>query len=454
MGAARQLSAAAAFASLPIEQQAAELAAMSDEDKLALNWSWEFWARPSQHIPPGAWKYWIINAGRGAGKTRSGAEWVRYKVSNGCGRVSLIAPTAADARDVMVEGESGILAVCWKGDKAGKPLYEPSKRRITWENGAQAALFSAEESERLRGPQSDAIWADELAAWGGTKSRALQEKTRRAVWDMAMFGLRLGDHPQALVTTTPKPSALLRELLADPESVVSSGSTYDNADNLAPSFLAEMRKKYEGTRLGRQELHAVMLDDVQGALWTAETIGAPVDSVPPLKRVVVGVDPSGADGSGEGDSDDIGIVVAAETESGEFIVLEDATLNASPSGWAKEVKRASEKHGADKVVVETNFGGALAMSNIRTAWPDAPLKKVVASRGKHIRAEPIASLYEQGRVKHVRGLGKLESQMEKMTLSGYSGDGSPDRLDALVWALTELSSTPAYVWFVDGKAVE
>lgn len=366
----------------------------------------------------------------------------------------MIAPTADAARAVMVEGDSGILSVCWPGDPMGAPDYEPSKRRITWENGATVHLFSAEEPERLRGPQCEFFWGDEMAAWGGSKSKELQEKIRQMTWDMAMFGLRLGDHPQALVTTTPKPSTLLRKLLADPKSVVSRGSTFDNAANLAPSFLEEIREKYDGTRLGRQELYAEMLLDVPGALWTEEMFPAPLDELPELARVVVGVDPSGASGDEDESNNSIGIVVAAKTAAGDYVVIEDASCALSPAGWAKRVVAMLDKHDADKIVAEVNYGGAMVVSNIRTVRADAPVKKVTASRGKAVRAEPIAALYEQGKVRHMRGLGALEDQMTKMTLNGYEGDGSPDRVDALVWALTELSSRRGtHSFYVGGQAV-
>lgn len=443
------------LASLPPDRQAAILANLSDAEAAELVNDWPLWARPSQLAPPGDWRFWLFVAGRGAGKTRAGAEWVRAKVKEGCGRISLIAPTAADARDVMVEGESGLLSVCWakdrtaKGEPMGRPLYEPSKRRITWENGAQAALFSAEEADRLRGPQSDAIWADELAAWGKGAEAEKQERHRRYTWDMAMFGLRLGTHPQAMVTTTPKPSKLLRQLMQDARAVVTSGSTFDNAANLAPSFLDAIRDRYEGTRLGRQELYAELLDDVPGALFTAGMF-QPLDGEPALTRVVVGVDPSGASGAADETADEIGIVVAAmlrdrdEQGRSRFAILEDATCRLSPLGWARRASERYEAHRADAIVAERNFGGAMVESNIRTVAKNARVKLVTASRGKAVRAEPVAALYEQGRVYHARGLDELEGQMMHMTTTGYVGEGSPDRLDAAVWALSELMGGSAY----------
>lgn len=354
--------------------------------------------------------------------------------------MALIAPTAADARDTMVEGESGLLAVCWdkdkdaKGREMGRPLYEPSKRRVTWGNGAQATLYSAEEPDRLRGPQSDASWCDELAAW----THMIE------TWDMLQFGLRLGSHPQAMVTTTPRPVQLLRQLVKDEATVITRGSTFDNAANLAPSFLAKVRDRYEGTRLGRQELYAEILDDVPGAIWTADMFKPIREAPKDLSRVVVGVDPSGI-GSSEDEGDSQGIVVAGRKRDGLFVVLEDLTCRLSPLGWARVAVDAYERWRADAIVAERNFGGAMVESNIRTVSRNARIKMVTASRGKVVRAEPVAALYEQGRVQHMPGLQDLESQMMHMTTTGYLGEGSPDRLDAAVWALSDVKAMP------DGK---
>mgnify|MGYP003451143592 CR=1 FL=1 len=433
------LSPSAWLASQPQAFQQAELAKLTETAKAELNWTWRgWWARPSQLAPDGDWRQWLYIAGRGAGKTRGGAEWVREQVKAGIGRIHLIAPTAGDARDVMVEGDSGVLSVCWPGDKdtkgnvIGRPLYEPSKRRITWENGAMATLFSAEEPERLRGPQCGAIWADELAAW----------KNAQSTWDMAMFGLRLGTDPRAIVTTTPKPVPLVRALMKDPGSVITRGSTYDNAANLAAPFLQSIRDRYEGTRLGRQEINAELLDDVPGALWTDAMFRHGV--IPDAQRIVVAVDPSGADGNPESGADEIGIIVAAKLIDGTFAILEDATCNLSPSGWGRRAVDRYKTHGAALIVAERNFGGAMVESVIRTADRDANIKLVTASKGKAVRAEPVAALYEQGRVAHAPGLERLEAQMLQMTLTGYVGDGSPDRLDAAVWAITELMAGSSY----------
>lgn len=398
--------------------------------------------------PEGDWLTWIILAGRGFGKTRTGAEWVREQVRLGARRVGLIAPTASDARDVMVEGESGLLSVCWAGDRTitgeslGRPSYEPSKRRLTWANGAIGTLFSAEEPERLRGPQHDRLWADELASW----------KYLRDTWDMAMFGLRLGDRPRTCITTTPKPLPLLKEIIKDPRTVVTRGSTFDNASNLAPTFLKAVKDKYEGTRLGRQELNAEILDDLPGALWTRDAIdGTRVREAPELQRVVIAVDPSGTKGTSD-DGDEIGIVAAGLGVDGRAYVLADRTCKLSPDGWGRRAVNAYHEFTADRIVAERNFGGAMVEHVIRTIDKDVAYKEVTASRGKVARAEPVAALYEQGRVSHVGSMPELEDQMCQIAPEGYVGEGSPDRADALVWALTELMLNDGFAYGMLGVA--
>lgn len=420
---------------MPPAQIQAALASLTDDQCEQLVHDWRFLARPNQLAPDGDWQNWLILAGRGFGKTRTGAEWVREQVKAGVRRVHLIAPTASDARDVMVEGESGLLNVCWAGDRTlqgeplGRPAYEPSKRRLTWANGAVATMFSAEEPERLRGPQAEIMWADELAAW----------KYLRETWDMAMFGLRLGDRPRSCITTTPKPLPLVREIAKDPRTAITRGSTFDNATNLAPSFLQAIRDKYEGTRLGRQELNAELLDDFPGALWTRAMIDLARKDVklPDMQRVVVAIDPSGTAGV-EDSGDSVGIVVAGKGVDGLGYVLADRTCKLSPALWARRAVEAAGEFKADRIVAERNFGGAMVEAVIKTAGGSVPYKEVTASRGKVVRAEPIAALYEQGRVKHTSGMTDLEDQMCAMTGDGYMGNGSPDRVDALVWALTEL----------------
>lgn len=401
---------------------------LTPEAKAALNWKWrDWWARPNQLAPAGDWATWLILAGRGFGKTRSGAEWIREKWEAGASRIALVAETAADARDVLVEGQSGILAVSPKDER---PVYEPSKRRLTWPNGAVATIYNGTEPDQLRGPEHDTAWCDELAKYDYPQD----------LWDNLQFGLRLSAHPQVCVTTTPRPIPIIRAIMADAKTVTTRGSTFDNAANLPDRFISAIRERYEGTRLGRQELFAEVLDDVPGALWTRDSIGRPGEVPKDLRRVVVGVDPSGASGNEDGDS--IGIVTAARGIDGRFYVLEDATCDLGPAGWGRRAVERYGHHKADMIVAERNFGGAMVESVIRTADRQAKVKLVTASRGKAVRAEPIAALYEQGRVTHAAGLDALEDQMMQMTLTGFVGDGSPDRVDALVWALTELALEP------------
>lgn len=435
---------------------------LSKQEAQALRWDWRFWARPKQIAPPGDWSIWLAMAGRGFGKTRLGAEWVRSMVCHPTDpkqpgkarRIALIGETAADVRDVMVEGTGGILAV---HPPEFRPVYLKSQRKLEWPNGAVALTFSAEEPDQLRGPEHDLAWCDELAKW-----RYAQD-----TWDMLQFGLRLGINPQVLVTTTPRPIDLVRDILKGEktgENVVTRGSTYDNASNLSAKFIANVRKKYEGSRLGRQELHAEILDDVPGALWTRSMLdrrsqtGNPFgagmssdDKLPQLKRIVVGVDPSGSAGENQPKagsrqeksvSDLVGIVVAGIDHYDNGYILEDATSSGGPAEWANAVVNAYKRWDADLVVGEANYGGAMVEYTIRSVSRRIPVQMVHASRGKAIRAEPIAMLYEQGKVRHYGAVSELEDQMCSMTKTGYVGSSdigkSPDRLDAAVWALTEL----------------
>ncbi len=406
-------------------------AGLTREQLHALEYDWRLWARPAQLLPAGDWDTWLILAGRGWGKTRTGAEAVREWARTPGTRIALVGRTAADVRDVVVEGQTGVLAV---HPPSERPLYEPSKRRLTWRNGAQATCYSADEPDLLRGPQHHKALCDELATWG-----RLEE-----AWDNLTLGLRLGDHPQRAIATTPRPLPLLRKLLTDPRCVVTRGSTYENAANLPTSALAEFRAKYEGTRLGRQELGAEILDDVPGALWTRAMLDdARVKEAPELVRVVVAVDP--AVSSGE-DADETGIVVAGASEAGHFYVLADRSCRASPDAWARRAVAAYEEWRADRIVAETNQGGELCAATVRTVNPNVPFTAVTATRGKRIRAEPISALYEQGKVHHVGGFAELEDQL--CTWSPESA-GSPDRMDALVWALTELSGAVPWGGFLE-----
>ncbi len=401
-----------------------------DEKTQAFENDWLFWARPAQVPPLGEWRFWLILAGRGFGKTRAGAEWVRAQVAAGRRRLALVGPTTADVRDVMVEGESGLLNI---GPPWTRPNYQTSRRRLIWPGGAVAFLYSAQEPERLRGPQHDAAWADELAAWAYPQE----------AWDQLQFGLRLGPDPRCVVTTTPKPLPVLRQMLADPAGVVTRGSTYDNRANVPAAFIERIIARYEGTRLGRQELHAELLIDAPGALWSHESILAcRIASAPDLQRVVVAVDPSGASGEGEGDQQ--GIVVAGLGVDGRGYVLADRTCRLSPQGWGRRAIEAFDAFAADKIVAEKNYGGEMVRFTLRAVRKTAPVALVSASRGKMLRAEPVSALYEQGRIRHVvadladNPLADLEEEMRHATASGYVGEGSPNRLDALVWALTDL----------------
>ncbi len=419
--------------------EAAQLVADLDDAPLELEnaqtllGDWRVWARPSQLPPEGDWRIWLLLAGRGFGKTRSGAEWVRAQAESGAAhRIALVAPTARDARLVMVEGESGLLAIA---PDTMRPVFEPSKRQLTWPNGAIATLFSADEPDRLRGPQFDAAWCDELAAW-----------RYPAAWDMLMMALRLGTNPRVVVTTTPKPVKLVRALLASPDCAVTRGGTRENEGNLAPGFLAAILKQYEGTRLGRQELDAELLEDMPGALWSRDRIerarvepwiegGAPV-----LRRVVVAIDPAASAGE---DADETGIVVAALGQDSHGYVLDDLSGRFSPHDWASRALDAYRAHRADRIVAEVNNGGAMVEATLRVLDAGVSYKPVHASRGKLARAEPVAALYEQGRIHHVGAFPALEDQMCAFTGGPLAHLASPDRVDALVWALSELMLTSA-----------
>jgi phage terminase large subunit-like protein len=418
--------------SLPPEKLKQVLSELGQNKAEELRYLWPFWARQEQLEPEGDWNIWIALAGRGWGKTRAGVEWVREQVKSGKKRIAAVAPTNSDIRRVMVEGESGFLNVCWKGDKThrggkmGFPVWSPTNRTLTWENGAKVEFYSAEDPERLRGPQFHAAWADEVAAW----------RNQQDVWDMLQFTLRLGRKPRVMVTTTPKPTKLMRGLIASPDSYITRGSTFDNVDNLAKPFLDTVRKEYEGTRLGRQELYAEILEEADGALWTTEMLDQCTierSEVPELNRIVVAVDPAV---TAKTESDMTGIIVAGVDVNGIGYVLEDATDRFSPQQWAAKAISLYREYSADRIVAERNQGGEMVRRTLEAEDETVPIRLVHASRGKMARAEPISALYEKHKVKHVKGLDELETQMR--TWEPLGSLGSPDRLDACVWALTEL----------------
>ncbi|KNG92756.1 ATP-binding protein [Pseudaestuariivita atlantica] len=432
------------IASAPAEVRATFLSELGTGELLALPFLFDFWAHDHQIAPEGQWRSWVCLGGRGAGKTRAGAEWVRSMVEGsrpldpGRARsVALVAETLEQAREVMVFGESGILAV---SPPDRRPDWVASRRLLVWPNGAVARIFSAHDPERLRGPQFDAAWCDEYAKWpdGG---RAM---------DNLQFALRLGDDPRQCVTTTPQNVPHLRELLAEKTTVTTHAPTEANAAYLASPFLDEVRRKYAGTRIGRQELDGELLTEIEGALWTSDMLDAArVDKTPDFDRVIVAVDPPVSEGSA---ADACGIVVAGAVTQGPpqdwraYVLADETVEGASPTEWARAALAAYQRFGADRLVAEVNQGGALVETLMRQLDPGVPYKAVRASRGKVARAEPVAALYEQARVRHVAGLEALEDQMAQMTRAGFDGRGSPDRVDALVWALTDLMIEPMAEW--------
>ncbi len=427
---------AASLACASSTEQNEFLTGLSDHALAALPYVFEFWALEHQLPPEGDWRSWVVMGGRGAGKTRAGAEWLRAQVEGAtpldpgvASRAALVGETFDQVRDVMIFGASGIMA-CTPPDR--RPKWEATRRRLVWPNGAVAECHSASSPEEMRGPQFDVAWLDELAKWGKGDE----------AWDMLQFGLRLGAHPRQVVTTTPKNVDVLKGILEQSSTVVTSAPTEANAAYLAENFLKEIRARYGGTRQGRQELDGELVEDLDGALWTMDILdGARRKTLPEFDRVVVAVDPVVSRGGG---ADACGIVVAGAVLKGErqdwhAVVLEDATVHgASPLGWATAAVAAAERHGADRIVAEVNQGGALVEEVLRQVDPLAPYKSVHASSSKAVRAEPIAALYEQGRVSHYGDLTALEDQMSQMTVTGFKGRGSPDRVDALVWAIREL----------------
>jgi len=397
---------------------------------MALTREWFCRGRDAQQPPLMPWRTWLVLGGRGSGKTRTGAEWVIGMAlglptiaSGKCGHIALVGETLADVREVMVEGPSGILSVA----RRERPRLEATRRRLVWENGAVASFFSSEDPDSLRGPQFDAAWCDELAKW----------KHPQETWDMLQFGLRLGHAPRQIVTTTPRPTALLRALLADNSVPVTRMRTAENAGHLAPGFVDMIESRYAGSRLGRQELDGELIEDRPDALWSRGLIESVVcKAVPPLKRIVVAVDPPASAGR---NSDACGIVAAGIDHDGFGWVLADESLpRAKPYQWARAAIALYHRLEADVIIAEVNQGGDMVKAVIASEDHGVPVRPVRAMRGKWLRAEPVAALYEQGRIRHARRFPALEDEMCDFAPGGLSNGRSPDRLDALVWALNEL----------------
>ncbi len=424
---------------MPPTKRETFLAEIPDRDVGFLARAWESGARPDQ-LPParalngGVWTQWLVMGGRGAGKTRTGAEWVRGCALGHHGfargpmpRIAIVGETMADVRDVMIEGVSGLLSVHGRGER---PTWEPSRRRLQWSNGAIAQCFSAEDPESLRGPQFEGAWLDEFAKW-----RLGQE-----CFDMLQFGLRLGFHPRQIITTTPRPAPLLKRLLLEGRSAITRAKTLANVANLSPEFLDVVTQRFGGTRLGRQELGGEMVEERADALWTRDMLeSARVDAPPPLRRVVVAVDPPAASHKR---ADACGIVAAGIDGDDMLYVIADETVSAArPHAWARKAVALYHRLEADALVAEVNQGGDMVAAVIAEADAGVPVRRVRATRGKFLRAAPVAQLYEQGRVRHAGCFPALEDELCDFAAGGLSNGRSPDRLDALVWAITELALT-------------
>ena len=404
---------------------------MTPEEGALLFYDWAFWSRSDQKTPPGDWIYWVILAGRGAGKTRAGAEAVREWVRT-FAIVNLIGATHDDVRDIMVLGESGLMAIC---PASQRPSYARASQRLTWPNGAVSQLFSAEEPDRLRGKQHMKLWLDELAAWRHPDA-----------FDQAMLGLRLGEKPQAVITTTPRPIKLIKQLVADENAIVTRGSTFDNQNHLAEAFLKRIAARYEGRVIGRQELFAEIVEEAPGALWTRALIERqrlPPDASQDYAQIVVGVDPPAKSGA---KADECGIVVVGKTTAGRIHVIADLTSQGeTPGQWASRVVAGFRRYKANRVVAEVNNGGEMVVEVLRQSDANLPVRKVTATRGKFLRAEPVAAAYERGIVHHLGEFPQLEDQLCTLTpdfearVAGFS----PDRADALVWAIADLIALDA-----------
>ncbi len=412
-------------------------ASLNNEERLGLISWWEVFWHAHQQVPAfaqggGLWTTWLLLGGRGAGKTHAGAAWVRGMAlgkepyaTQSAGRIALVGETEADVREVMIEGVSGLLAAHHPSER---PTWIPTRRRLEWPNGAVAQAFSAEDPESLRGPQFGAAWCDEIAKW----------RHADATFDMLQFGLRLGERPRQVITTTPRPIPLLKRLLGDPSTALSHAGTVANKYHLSPAFLQTVVARYAGTRLGRQEIDGELIEDRADALWSRATIeNARVGAAPPLARIVVAVDPPA---STHKDSASCGLVAAGRAEDGKiYVVADDTVAGLSPAGWATKAIALWRRLAADALIVEVNQGGDMVRAVIAEQDASVPVIAKHARRGKWLRAEPVSALYEQGRVKHVGAFPALEDEMCDFGLDGLSAGRSPDRLDALVWAVTALS---------------
>ncbi len=427
----------------PKHQRQAILQALDADTLIRFAYDWMIWARDDQ-LPPLAlpdgtpWRTWLILGGRGSGKTRAGAEWIRARALGLPGlaetpahRIALVGRTISQVRDIMIEGVSGLMSVHAPHER---PHFEVSRNQLVWSNGAIAQMFGADDPETFRGPQFDTAWCDELTKW----------RTPERAWDTLQFTMRLGDCPQVCVTTTPKGTRFLKKLMGDPQTVTSRARTVDNAKNLAPTFYADMQKRYGGTVIGRQELEGEIVDERLHGLWrrvwiNQNRIEMAAQGRPEMQRIVVAVDPPVTSNAG---SDSCGIIVAGLSVDGRAIILADRTIQGrTPDTWARAAVQAYHDFQADKLVAEVNQGGDLVVAVIQQVDPNVPVAKVYATRGKWVRAEPVAQLYAEGRVAHYGTFPELERQMCDFATDGLSDGKSPDRLDALVWALTDLMLT-------------
>lgn len=410
------------------EQRIEFLATLNEAEIETFNDHWLFFAHEHQTPPAGDWTSWLVLGGRGAGKTRAGAEWVNAIANDRMtpmSPIALVGETEHDVREVMVEGVSGLLAAHTRSER---PLWIPSRRRLEWNNGAVAQAFSAEDPESLRGPQFAAAWCDELAKW----------RYAEATFDMLQFGLRLGERPRQVITTTPRPIALIKRLVADPATALTRAGTAANARNLAPAFFDAVVARYAGTRLGRQELEAEIVEERADALWSRGGLeNCRVAAAPPLMRIVVAVDPPASSGKG---ADACGLIAAGRSADGiVYVIADDTVAGLSPAGWSRKAVALWRRFCADALVVEVNQGGDMVRAVIGQADASVPIIAVRAYKGKWLRAEPVALLYDQGKVKHAGAFPALEDEMCDFGLEGLSSGRSPDRLDALVWAVTALT---------------